>query len=471
MKKTTFVFLFFYAFISNAQITTELLISNKPKTEISKVTFYNNKCYAELKEDSSKYWLWRYSMATIKYSIYSIVEIDKNTLAYNYILKRDTNEVASDIVFQNTGSKLYCYYLSYKIQLKKIYLQKILINNNFVLRDSVLINLPIDQYGNISLYYFLRFNSKVILANNEVFSKIVYAHDTTQVILMNIQRFDTALTSQWSTDIKSVDATIYNNNAKTIIYYFGGQPKMNIKIYDKLSQIYTVASNPIFPIFPLNNASLDFIHWNQKDYMMIINDSNNDEVIDNTYLFSFINDSSFLLEKTFSGGQRVQCFNENDSLMYFVLGNDSINYLSIYNTSFSLINSGQLMRNKNGNRVVINNYKKSNPDYWYFGSYYVYPNYYPYVTKTSFPLNVKDQNVAVGRRVRIFPNPVKNLLTIETGDNKLIQVRILDLNGSLIYHDNSGNQTINISYLSSGLYFINAYTSEGVVLKEKFFKL
>lgn len=463
MKKIITTLLFFCVILSNAQTTTELLIPSKPATETSNVTFYNNKCYIELKEDGSKYWPFS--------SISTLIAIDQNTMAYSSILKRDSNEVVSDIVFQNTGTKLYCYYLSYKIFSKKIYLQKILIENNFIMLDSVLINLPISQYGSSSLYSFLRFKTKMSLTNNELFSKIVYSNDSTQEIIMNIQRFDSALVSKWNTDLKSTDASIYSNSNKTIIYYFAGNPFMNIKIYNKSTQTFSNASYPILDIIPFNTAKYDFIHWNQKDYMVIINDSNNDEIIDNTYLFSFINDSSFQLEKTFGGGKRVQCFNENDSLVYIALQNDSTNSFSFYNTGYTLIGSGKSRNNKSVNKVVINNNKKVGTDYWYFGSYLVYPTYYPYIVKSTASLGVKSETVNKDFGLQTFPNPTSKMLNIEAGNNQFALLQILDTDARIIFSDDTGTQAIDVSGLSSGVYFINVITSGGNVLKGKFVKM
>ncbi|MCX6188873.1 MAG: hypothetical protein NTW54_04610 [Bacteroidetes bacterium] len=445
MKKTATIILLICAIFAQAQNTNELLISNKPEAEITNVMFYNNKCYAELKETDSKYWL--------QSSISSIAEIDANTLAYHYILNRDTTEVSSDICFQKVGSKLYCFYLSYKINLKKIYLQEIEISNNLITHDSVLMNLPIFQTGNNSLIDFLRYKSKVTITNNEVFSKVVYRNDTTQLVEMNVRKFDATLTSLWEINIKAVDAWIYSNSSKTIVYYLLGQGKLNIKIYDKTSQAITDASFPILDIIPFNSVGIDFMRLNQKDYMVIINDSNNNKTIDNTYFFSFPNDSSLLLEKTFTGGKRIHCFSDNDSLFYFVLGSDSTNHLSIYNNSFSPIGSSSSVRNKNGNRIAINNYKKNTSDYWYFGCYFSYPNYYPYVAKTSVPLLAKDRVELVNHELKIYPNPTHQFFNINI-PNAPSQIVVVNQLGqaSTIYRTEQG---YDIRMLGVGLFFID----------------
>lgn len=462
MKKILTTLFLFCALISNAQSSTELLILNKPLAEISNTAFYNNKCYAELKEADNKNWIFG--------SIFSLVEIDQSTLAYRYILNVDTNSVASDIVFQNTGAKLYCYYLSFKIGLKKIYLQKIIIDRNSIIRDSVLINLPLDQTGNSSWHDFELFKSKIVIINNELFSKVLYRHDTTLLQSMNIQRFDSSLVSLWSTDIKSTTATIYNSNTKTIIYYLFGDGKFHIEAFDKMAMTNIKSTFPISDIIPFSSAQFYFIHWNQKDYMVILNDSDNNKIIDNTYLFSYVNDSILKLEKSFDGGRKVHCFNQNDSLIYFALGKDSVNYLSFYDTSYSLINMGRIKNNKNGNRVQINNYASQGSEYWYFGNYFISPNYYPYAIKTTTPLFVKNGSQVPPPDIYVYPNPTNDFLTIAAGDHKIKWIQILDMNGKMLQQDNTGNHLIDVSNLAHGIYFISIFTMEGETLRTKFSK-
>lgn len=462
MKKILTTLFLFCALISNAQNSTELLISNKPLAEISNTAFYNNKCYAGLKEADTKNWIFG--------SIFSLVEIDQSTLAYRYILNVDTNSVASDIVFQNTGAKLYCYYLSFKIALKKIYLQKIIIDKNSIIRDSVLINLPINQTGNGSWHDFELYKSKMVIINNELFSKIIYLNDSATKVVLNIQNYDTTLTAVWNCDLKSADAWIYSNNNKTVIYYALGQGKLNIKIFDKASFTFTDATNPILDIIPFTYGRFEFIHWNAKDYMVIVNDSDNDKIIDNTYLFSFITDSTFQLERTFSGGRKVHCFNQNDSLIYFALGKDSVNYLSFYDTSYSLINMGRIKNNKNGNRVQINNYASQGLEYWYFGNYFISPNYYPYAIKTTTPLSVKNISQVSPPDIYVYPNPTNDFLTIAAGDHKIKWIQILDMNGKMLQQDNTGNHLIDVSNLACGIYFISIFTMKGETLRTKFSK-
>ena len=65
----------------------------------------------------------------------------------------------------------------------------------------------------------------------------------------------------------------------------------------------------------------------------------------------------------------------------------------------------------------------------------------------------------------IYPNPVKDELTIESGDLTINSVEICDITGKTIQQFNGGT-TINVSQLSSGIYFVKIKTDKGDLTKK-----
>jgi hypothetical protein len=66
----------------------------------------------------------------------------------------------------------------------------------------------------------------------------------------------------------------------------------------------------------------------------------------------------------------------------------------------------------------------------------------------------------------LYPNPASSNIFIRSG-NKITGADLYDLNGSLL-NKATGN-TIDVSFLSSGIYFLKCYTKEGIIMK-KFIK-
>lgn len=75
------------------------------------------------------------------------------------------------------------------------------------------------------------------------------------------------------------------------------------------------------------------------------------------------------------------------------------------------------------------------------------------------------------KKISVYPNPAKNLLTIENIDNsEFYSVKIFDITGKLLYSENNlfeSSLTINISNFSSGLYLITSEDLFGNQMKSK----
>ena len=90
----------------------------------------------------------------------------------------------------------------------------------------------------------------------------------------------------------------------------------------------------------------------------------------------------------------------------------------------------------------------------------IYNTNYTYTEDLSIGIDNETQN----NSFRIFPNPVNNVLSIETTSNQHYEVKILDITGKLIISDqfNGGLETtnINISTLPKGSYIIQIQNND-----------
>jgi len=63
--------------------------------------------------------------------------------------------------------------------------------------------------------------------------------------------------------------------------------------------------------------------------------------------------------------------------------------------------------------------------------------------------------------MKIFPNPAKDLLTINTSE-KIEQLSIYNISGSLIKVENTNDDSINVSNLQKGMYILSVKTDQGI---------
>ena len=88
----------------------------------------------------------------------------------------------------------------------------------------------------------------------------------------------------------------------------------------------------------------------------------------------------------------------------------------------------------------------------------------PYVDVPTYTESTSD--------LKLWPNPAQALLNVESEKNQMESISILDMNGKTILHKNITDfqTTLDISFLSSGVYFIKAIYQEGIAI-EKFVKV
>ncbi len=80
------------------------------------------------------------------------------------------------------------------------------------------------------------------------------------------------------------------------------------------------------------------------------------------------------------------------------------------------------------------------------------------------PLGINDVSL---NKISIFPNPVQDILQIESSINtQMSSLTIFDTLGRLVLEQNNPSNQIEVSDLSSGLLFIQIETDEGVITKK-----
>lgn len=86
-----------------------------------------------------------------------------------------------------------------------------------------------------------------------------------------------------------------------------------------------------------------------------------------------------------------------------------------------------------------------------------------YAILKDYPLSVtKNEKL----EVRIFPNPVSEKLYITSKNDAILKVSLYSINGQLIFSKNQNLESIDVSALSKGIYFIEVISCEGVKIQK-----
>ena len=82
----------------------------------------------------------------------------------------------------------------------------------------------------------------------------------------------------------------------------------------------------------------------------------------------------------------------------------------------------------------------------------------------EIPLSVDDE--ILEESLKLFPNPVNNILTIESKNVTVSKVEIYSTLGKKIKEIHSDFKTIRTDNLSNGMYLIKIYSEKGMVMKK-----
>ena len=154
-------------------------------------------------------------------------------------------------------------------------------------------------------------------------------------------------------------------------------------------------------------------------------------------------------------GARVEIETANGTQIRDVRSGEGFEYMSSLNTHFGIGNSTSI------NSITI---------YWPSGTVDFISN--PAINTThniveGSALSVIDETLV---DVSIYPNPVETELTIKTSANVINKIAtVFDINGKRVLSQKLDSNTINVSNLTGGVYFLRL-ESEGKIIKRKFIK-
>ena len=82
---------------------------------------------------------------------------------------------------------------------------------------------------------------------------------------------------------------------------------------------------------------------------------------------------------------------------------------------------------------------------------------------------VVDESIGISEmesvNIEIYPNPVKDMLKIESNEFQIDKIEIVNLSGKTIYQFNHPENQINVSELPQGIYFVKLETNRGIITK------
>lgn len=86
-------------------------------------------------------------------------------------------------------------------------------------------------------------------------------------------------------------------------------------------------------------------------------------------------------------------------------------------------------------------------------------------------LGTAENNLPLDRAITIYPNPVTNTLNVNSKEKSIDKIQIIDSTGKIVFTDNKLKleKSIDISKLSSGLYFVKVHSTD-TIYTEKFIK-
>jgi heat shock protein HslJ len=84
--------------------------------------------------------------------------------------------------------------------------------------------------------------------------------------------------------------------------------------------------------------------------------------------------------------------------------------------------------------------------------------WYPHLVLKNYVLDVAEKDKL---NITVYPNPVSETLFVASEDNTIENIKIYSLDGNQIIEASSNLNSIDVSTLSEGLYFIEIFSSEG----------
>ncbi len=151
-------------------------------------------------------------------------------------------------------------------------------------------------------------------------------------------------------------------------------------------------------------------------------------------------------------------YNDQGIIEKWVIGGTS-------DESLDFASQGNIIQNTNGNYMILSSTASSDGD---FTNNYGEDD----IAVVEYKLeSLKNPEQEINQVVKLYPNPVNNLLYIENNNGFPIEkVRILDPIGKIILQKTNSFETINVENLNSGLYLLQITTENNKIITQKFLK-
>ncbi len=115
--------------------------------------------------------------------------------------------------------------------------------------------------------------------------------------------------------------------------------------------------------------------------------------------------------------------------------------------------------------------KHEEPHYYGYGEidgnlYFYFHSYSPgFFMKFKSPNNLGTEEF-INSKTTIYPNPVSNTLNISSENSVLDSVTIYSLTGKKVFEESKGINSIDVSNLSKGMYYMEIYSASGKTVKK-----
>jgi hypothetical protein len=146
------------------------------------------------------------------------------------------------------------------------------------------------------------------------------------------------------------------------------------------------------------------------------------------------------------------------------VGNSQLIYNDLVTNSLVDNNNFALHSDTIRNRIIASQISASNAEHKFYSDYnFETLNFFNVLCETTLGIESTDFE----SKIKLYPNPASSILFIETENNIPLTFSIYNSLGQLMIQNNLTNNSISISHLSKGIYFIrlNSSTNETTLLK------
>ena len=277
---------------------------------------------------------------------------------------------------------------------------------------------------------------------------------------------NTALTSLKlaNNNISTIDVT---NNTLLNILDIGHS---NISNIDLTNNLY-------LEFFDCNNTNITSLNLSQNSNMESIDFANNNITsidvslmsnlyrlrFDNTPLTSLDLSQNSIFKYLYCDGSTITSLDlsQNTALILLDYPNGALTNLNLANGTNASITNFDVTNNPNLSCIQVDDATYSTTNWTNIDATASFS------TNCNMSTGINETTQSLG--LTIYPNPVANQLNIENGELKIESILILDITGETVKTIVSSNNTIDVSDLTKGIYFIQIQTENGLV-NSKFIK-